>query len=251
MPFLFGMAGGRPGGARPGSGGGDGGLVVGVDDACAGRAAERAPARCGDARLASRWRAAGDAQRERARAARIAPAELRWGGRLRALYMCTCAPRPCGPPNGPPGVRKAAGAAARLPHQLLYVRQQCASGRNEYILLQTCAGLVYKVGAQSMARPLRTQITQFMRTRAVYTATCMLSHADRTSKCPQNMRNLQRYKVRAAAALSIRRRHTCCARAAVSAMAAPHAASQRIDERAEISQHRCCGGAGGRLASKT
>ena len=32
MPFLFGMAGGRPGGARPGSGGGDGGLVVGVDD---------------------------------------------------------------------------------------------------------------------------------------------------------------------------------------------------------------------------
>ena len=107
MPFLFGMAGGRPGGARPGSGGGDGGLVVGVDDACAGRAAERAPARCGDARLASRWRAAGDAQRERARAARIAPAELRWGGRLRALYMCTCAPRPCGPPNGPPGVRKA------------------------------------------------------------------------------------------------------------------------------------------------
>ena len=149
------------------------------------------------------------------------------------------------------GKRKAAGAAARLPHQLLYVRQQCASGRNEYILLQTCAGLVYKVGAQSMARPLRTQITQFMRTRAVYTATCMLSHADRTSKCPQNMRNLQRYKVRAAAALSIRRRHTCCARAAVSAMAAPHAASQRIDERAEISQHRCCGGAGGRLASKT
>ena len=101
MPFLFGMAGGRPGGARPGSGGGDGGLVVGVDDACAGRAAERAPARCGDARLAlrCRWRAAGDAQRERARAARIAPAELRWGVRLRALYMCTCAPRPCGPPN--------------------------------------------------------------------------------------------------------------------------------------------------------
>ena len=102
MPFLFGMAGGRPGGARPGSGGGDGGLVVGVDDACAGRAAERAPARCGDARLASRWRAAGDAQRERARAARIAPAELRWGGRLRALYMCTCAPSV----RSRPGVRK-------------------------------------------------------------------------------------------------------------------------------------------------
>ena len=96
VPFLFGTGGGRPGGARPGGDGGDSGLVVGVarrDDALARRArvGER-PARRGGARLASRWRAAGDAQRERARAARIAPAELRWGGRLRALYMCMCAP---------------------------------------------------------------------------------------------------------------------------------------------------------------
>ena len=89
MPFLFGMAGGRPGGARPGSGGGDGGLVVGVDDACAGRAAERAPARCGDARLASRWRAAGDAQRERAH--RAGRAALGWAA-ARAVYVYVCAP---------------------------------------------------------------------------------------------------------------------------------------------------------------
>jgi len=92
VPFLFGTGGGRPGGARPGGDGGDSGLVVGVarrDDALARRArvGER-PARRGGARLASRWRAAGDAQRERARAARIAPAELRWGGRLRALCIC-------------------------------------------------------------------------------------------------------------------------------------------------------------------
>ena len=96
MPFLFGMGGGRAGGARPGGDGGDSGLVVGGarrDDTLARRArvGER-PARRGGARLASRWRAAGDAPRERARAARIAPAELRWGGRLRALYMCMCAP---------------------------------------------------------------------------------------------------------------------------------------------------------------
>ena len=245
----------RSASARPGGGGSDGCLVVGVasrDDALAPgvRAAWARPREAG----APRRRAAGVAvARCRRRAARARPGRAHRAGRAalewaaaRAVYVYVRAIRAVRPGSG-----RQPASAARLPRWLLYVRLQCVSGRNEYILLQTCAGLVYKVGAQSMARPLRTQITQFMRTRAVYTATCMLSHADRTSKCPQNMRNLQRYKVRAAAALSIRRRHTCCARAAVSAMAAPHAASQRIDERAEISQHRCCGGAGGRLASKT